>query len=125
MWKVISVELIQFTTLFARNVENSKKSNLIKIYMSCRKCSSRFSMPSISKKSSIKSKETPKTYRNVYFKKGIPALRGSKVLFYTGRLIRNAGDMASYKKDFDRTKDYYFSCDCLNNVFSSLVKVSK
>lgn len=72
-----------------------------------------------------KSNPVQKTYRNVYFKKGIPRFSGSKVLFYTGRIIRNAGDMSNYKKDFDRSKDYYFSCDCMNNVFSSIVKVSK
>lgn len=66
-----------------------------------------------------------KIYRNLYFKKDIPKFIGTNILYYSGKVIRNAGDMKNYKNEYDRTQDYYFSCNCLANSFSAIIKTTK
>lgn len=66
-----------------------------------------------------------KFYRDIYFIGNIPKFTGKNILYYSGKLVKNAGNLKNYKKDFDRSKDYYFSCNCLANTFSAIVKVSK
>lgn len=66
-----------------------------------------------------------KIYRNLYFKKDIPKLTGKTVLYYSGKVIRNAGDMKNYKNEYDWSQDYYFSCNCLSNLFSAIIKTTK
>lgn len=66
-----------------------------------------------------------KVYRDIYFIGNIPKFTGKNILYYSGKLVKNAGNLKNYKKDFDRSKDYYFSCNCLANTFLAIVKVSK
>jgi len=51
-------------------------------------------------------------YRNVYIKNDkIPYqwLTGRSILYYTGKLYTNVKGLP---KDYDKDKDYYFSCTC-------------
>ena len=62
-------------------------------------------------------------YRNVYIKREkIPYqwLTGKNILYYTGSLITNVKERP---KDYDKDKDYYFSCDCSYPKWKEIRKI--
>lgn len=64
-----------------------------------------------------------RVYRDLYFKKDILNFRGSTILYYTGKIVRNAGNLEKFKGAFDRHQDYYQGCDCDANIYSAVLKV--
>ena len=62
-------------------------------------------------------------YRNVYVKRDkIPYqwLTGKNILYYSGSLITN---VQGIPKDYDKDKDYYFSCDCNYSKWKEIRKI--
>jgi hypothetical protein len=65
-----------------------------------------------------------KVYRNIYLIGEMPKFTGDQIIYYSGRIIRNARNSGALK-EYDRSQDYYFGCNCLANTIKAMIKVQK
>ena len=66
---------------------------------------------------------TMKIYRNIFFHNKIPSLRGTDVVYYTGKLVVNASKSKSFLTEYDSKLDLYIPCgSCAAKKYSQFIK---